>query len=154
MVMRSLFAILSLLLLFSSCSNNNDDNKKDDGIPAQVTEKFQAAFPQAQNSSWSDTSRFYAVDFLDKGVQKRLTYDRNARLLATETHVPVAELNPGILRFIEKNYPSYEIKKVIKKHRRDGTFFLVKIRKDGESLKLKFNEKGGFVNSISLGNDR
>ena len=148
---RKLLVFVFISLFFAcSCGNYNSGKENDDIIPETVVEEFHSEFPDVQTAGWSAAAGYYKVKFIADGLRKEVTYDKDGRLLASETEIMVSNLKPGIISFVIKNYPTYDILKAIQKDRPDGTFYLVKIEKGDAGLTLKFNEHGGFVNSMNV----
>jgi hypothetical protein len=98
-------AILFYALLIGFGAFANDPVKIDE----KLVQMFNTNFPNAKEVSWFEGPKFYIVNFTEKGIRSKITYQKDGTILQftrsyTEQHLPY-----NIQYKVKKKYPEKKI---------------------------------------------
>lgn len=78
-------------------------------IPKKIKDAFYVYFPKAQKVSWEIEDGNYEAEFTDGDFKRALLFDKNAKVLETETIIPIIELRVAAIKYVTENYKNAEI---------------------------------------------
>jgi hypothetical protein len=118
-----------------------------EGIDAKFLTLFQAEFPKADSVSWEDFDFAYAVNFIDEGVQSRITYSKdgsNVRVTRfyNETSIPYMLKYISVLNYPGKIIASATENNILSKTGEIELFYYLILEDSGRTLTIRVNSNG------------
>ena len=86
-----LFALLTIAFLLTGCK---------DGIkqaPKQVSQSFEAMFPNATRVEWDKEFSSYTADFYHDGHEKEAQFDKDGNWMRTKTELTIVEVPTPVM---------------------------------------------------------
>jgi hypothetical protein len=102
--MKRLLTFLTALLIGVGTFANEPTN-----IDEKLVQTFNSNFPNATEVTWFESPKFYIVNFVEKGIRSKITYQKDGKIVQfmrsyTEQHLPY-----NIQFKVKKKYPGKKI---------------------------------------------
>lgn len=114
-------------------------------VPPPVIHAFQKEYPSAKKIYWGKDSINYMVAFHTGKAPVAVTYNAEGKRVITEMQMPVEDLPPVIVDYVQKNYPGEIFKNVVQVTDANG---IVSYEVQVKDLALEFDAKGNFIESL------
>jgi len=140
--MKKLF-LFALLSIFMVKADAQKCKAKD--VPETVMSAFKKAYPIETKCYWGKDSINYQVSFFNGKAPISVTYDVTGKRVITEMQMPVEDLPPSVMEYVQKNYPGEIFQNVVQITDAGG---MVTYEVQVKDLALVFDTKGSFVESM------
>jgi hypothetical protein len=74
-----------------------------------LEESFKTSNPGAKDVSGEMDGNLKVVEFTENGIKKSIVYDKDGKVVESETEISIDDLSGPILAYIGENYPEAEI---------------------------------------------
>ena len=117
-----LFALLTIAFLLTGCK---------DGIkqaPKQVSQSFEAMFPNATRVEWDKEFSSYTADFYHDGHEKEAQFDEEGNWMRTKTELTIIEVPASVVDAARK-YCDGEIDDIFLYEQANGltTYYIIEV---------------------------
>lgn len=125
-----------------------------DRVPDTIRKAFATKYPKLKKYEWysyqpvagddfETDQTFYYVRFNDNGADYTTWYDSQGEWVKTSTKVPGNKNLPdAVNRYLNVNYPGYDIEEINKENDKDMDMYEIKLNKGDRKVKLKILPNG------------
>src|SRR4051812_429075 len=107
--------LLILLLISVYIMHAQAQKIKANDVPVQVTDAFKKAYPKGIiDKVWEKKGKYYEVGFNIDKTDYLNTYSASGKLIKSAVQIPVADLSPRIVAYVDSCYPKMEIREAFK----------------------------------------
>lgn len=154
--MKKLVLLIIILINVTAFAQNDEVAKKEVVVPVEVKLAFEKEFPnqvaiwQMEYRGEDRTQMMFETNVV---FQKRFAivyYDKLGDLKAVEVEIHTRELPETALNYMEKNFPTQTIFRVVKiyENKKTNITFEVGIRQKGKLVDLVFDASGNFLKRV------
>jgi len=111
-------------------------------IPTNIKEAVYKTFPNAQNVGWEIENGNYEAKFTDGDYQRSLLFNKDAKVLETETKISVVDLPVRIVQYVTTAYKGLKISEAARIIDSSG---VVTFEAEVNGKDLIFNDEGAFL---------
>lgn len=154
--MKKVVLLIIILINVTAFAQNDEVAKKEVVVPVEVKLAFEKEFPnqvaiwQMEYRGEDRTQMMFETNVV---FQKRFAivyYDKLGDLKAVEVEIHTRELPETALNYMEKNFPTQTIFRVVKiyENKKTNITFEVGIRQKGKLVDLVFDATGNFLKRV------
>lgn len=135
--MKAKNLVIALLLIsFTSFAQQTN-------IPKAAKDSFSKLYPKATEVKWDKENQDYEASFKLDGKNMSVIFDKNGKVMETESAIEISQLPKGIEKYVMDNYKEYKITGAAKIVKSNGEeLFEAEITK-GKDKKDMFFDKNG-----------
>lgn len=112
-------------------------------VPKSVKDTFSRLYPKATEVKWNKENQDYEASFNLDGKKMSVIFDKNGKVMETETAIEISQLPKGIEKYVMDNYKGFKIIDAAKIVKANGEeLFEAEITKGKEKKDLFFDKNG------------
>lgn len=112
-------------------------------IPKAAKDSFSKLYPKATEVKWNKENQDYEASFKLEGKNMSVIFDKNGKIMETETAIEISQLPKGIEKYVMDNYKGYKITGAAKIVKSNGEeLFEAEITKGKDKKDLFFDKNG------------
>jgi hypothetical protein len=143
-------AILYLALALFGCCTANCSKNNIPSIPQAVIKKLDSIFPGDKQVKWTKYSRKYRADFLYKGLNVSISFERDGNIIAGTEEIEYSALPSVISDKIQQKYATFKILMITLIYRKNSIQYEIEVIRGGSHYILNYNAKGGLMHQYDL----
>lgn len=138
--------LLTLALTFGATLLAQTEAKSaKNSTPVKVTQAFAKEFPN-KKAKWEKEYGNYEAEFKLNGTDASAVYDANGNRKELEIEIPIKDLQPAIVAYLQKNYATYKITEAAKiTDHKNVVTYEAEIKKGKDSFDVLFTQDGKFI---------
>jgi hypothetical protein len=136
--MKKLLVLPVLLLTTVAFAQKISDSK----VPEAVKAAFSKNFSGMNEVKWEKEKGNYEANFNKDKTKMSALFDKEGKLLETETGIPVTKLPKAVLTYLGQQYDGKQIKEAARIKKEDGT---LNYEADVDGNELLFGEAGQLI---------
>lgn len=117
----------------------------DEDTPQAVQESFNQEFASAEDVEWEEREGGYEAEFEEYNTEKTARFTESGMLEHVRTEIDKKELPDAVMESLNNDFGDYRIKGTYMLEQDNGTFYKVKVKKDGKTEKLIFDDTGSLI---------
>lgn len=130
------FLIALLIVSFTAFAQQVD-------VPKSAKDSFSKLYPEATKVKWDKENHDYEASFKLNGKDMSVIFDKEGKVLETETAIEISQLPQNVEKHVMNNYKGYNITGAAKILKANGEeLFEAKITKGKEKKDLFFDKNG------------
>jgi len=146
-IFRSITAVLFTTILFFACETSVEE------VPDNILNAFNSEYPNAMEVEWEKEGQGYEVEFEENEVEMEITYDMQGNIIESELDVSEDELPAATTKYIEANYPGYEIDDADEIEIDNQEYIEVELENGQQEIEVLFNMQGEFLREVNEENE-
>lgn len=112
-------------------------------VPKSAKDTFSKLYPKATEVKWDKENQDYEASFKLNGKDMSVIFDKDGKVLETETAIEISQLPKGIDKYVMDYYKGYKITGAAKIVKANGEeLFEAEITKGKEKKDLFFDKNG------------
>ncbi len=112
-------------------------------VPKSAKDTFSKLYPEATEVKWDKENQDYEASFKLNGKDMSVIFDKDGKVLETETAIEISQLPKGIDKYVMDYYKGYKITGAAKIVKANGEeLFEAEITKGKEKKDLFFDKNG------------
>jgi len=112
-------------------------------IPQAAKDSFAKLYPKAAEVKWDKENGDYEASFKFNGKDMSVIFDKDGKILETETAIEISQLPNGIEKYVKDNYKGYKITGAAEIVKSNGEkLFEAEITKGKNKKDLLFDSNG------------
>ncbi|HEY4798270.1 MAG TPA: PepSY-like domain-containing protein [Bacteroidia bacterium] len=139
--MKKIFLAMALMGIVSLSASAAGETE----VPAAVKSSFQKLYPKAEKVKWGKEDVNYEAEFKQNGTEMSCLFDKDGKLLETETEIEISALPKAVSDYVTKNYPNDKIREASKIVDAKNVVTYEAEVKEGD---LVFDAQGNFIRKV------
>ncbi|MFA3782028.1 PepSY-like domain-containing protein [Melioribacteraceae bacterium 4301-Me] len=112
-------------------------------IPKAAKDSFSKLYPKATEVKWDKEKQGYEASFKLNGKDMSVIFDKEGKVVETETAIEISQLPKGVEKYVMDNYKGFKITGAAKIIKANGEeLFEAEITKGKNSKDLLFDKNG------------
>jgi len=136
--------VIILLAFLAGAIGVNAQKTTEANVPAAVTTKFKALYPNITQVKWENEDGNYEANFTENKTETSATFDASGKLMETEQAIAVASLPKGATDYIAKNLAGKKVKEASKIKDAAGK---ITFEAEVDEVDYTFDSNGKFIKS-------
>lgn len=130
------FLIALLLISFTAFAQQTN-------IPKVAKDSFTKLYPKATEIKWDKENQGYEASFKLDGKDVSVIFDKEGKVMETETAIEISQLPKGIEKYVMDNYKGYKITGAAKIVKSNGEeTYEAEVTKGKDKKDLLFDKSG------------
>lgn len=112
-------------------------------VPTKTKDSFSKLYPKAADVKWDKEKNNYEASFKQDGKDMSVIFDKDGKVLETETAIEVSKLPKEVEKYVVEKYNGYKITEAEKIVKANGEkLFEVEVTKGKNTKDLLFDSNG------------
>jgi uncharacterized membrane protein YkoI len=143
--MKKIFFLIAVSLLITLAGYSQKLSPTQ--VPAPVKIAFATDYGHATYIEFWKENTVYEIKYIEKDINKSITYDPNGKVMQTETEIKQADLPKEVSAAVTKAYPGYKTAEIIKVEKTGNPmFYELYLKSDnGSKNKVHLSSKGDIL---------
>jgi hypothetical protein len=112
-------------------------------VPKSAKDAFSKLYPKATEVKWDKENQGYEASFKLNGKDMSVIFDKEGKVMETETAIEISQLPKGVEKYVMDNYEGFKITGAAKIVKANGEeLFEAEVTKGKEKKDLFFDKNG------------